>query len=454
MTSPKAPSPPLAHVPAPAPATLYKALAAAGMLSPLMAHGAVVTVNTLAESAPGACGLLDAARTISTGAASGGCVPAGALTAPNTVNFAPGLSGTILLSGAHTANYGVYFNAFTNLSIVGPGASTLAITCNKSGITGAIGIEHGASANVISVSGLTVSKCAVAENAMLISTGATGNAARIEVSDMLFIDNSSDGGGALRTQVRGDVTVRNSTFTRNSAANSVSAVNIFAVGTVQLHNSTISDNKAAGSGPAIQLIGSGTEVDHSTIVYNTSGPDAALFYGNNLFERRVGQKAAEVGINKLSNSIVCGNSALDARSAGQSIATVNNWLGNAVPVSSFVGTPNVMGCSAASLSGNLGALSNNGGTTLTHALLNTGSNPAINGGQPTAPGLGSDQRGAGFQRIVGAASDIGAFEFGAGITAVEPAVAVPTVGAASLGALSLALAALGMRRRKQTKSEK
>jgi len=56
---------------------------------------------------------------------------------------------------------------------------------------------------------------------------------------------------------------------------------------------------------------------------------------------------------------------------------------------------------------NLAALASNGGPTATHALQ--AGSPAINAGaNPNS--LATDQRGAGFPRVVGVAADIGAFE--------------------------------------------
>ena len=57
----------------------------------------------------------------------------------------------------------------------------------------------------------------------------------------------------------------------------------------------------------------------------------------------------------------------------------------------------------------LGPLQDNGGPTFTHELL-TGS-PAINAGDPsfTPPPL-YDQRGSGYDRVVGGRIDIGSFE--------------------------------------------
>ena len=69
---------------------------------------------------------------------------------------------------------------------------------------------------------------------------------------------------------------------------------------------------------------------------------------------------------------------------------------------------------------NIAPLANNGGLTQTHALLST--SPAINAGSNCVTDLTcaasnpfviltTDQRGTGFPRLVGAAVDIGAFEF-------------------------------------------
>ena len=61
----------------------------------------------------------------------------------------------------------------------------------------------------------------------------------------------------------------------------------------------------------------------------------------------------------------------------------------------------------------LGLLQDNGGPTLTHAIL--ADSPAIDSGNPAVPGIGgaacpqTDQRGV--LRPQGAACDIGAFEF-------------------------------------------
>ena len=72
----------------------------------------------------------------------------------------------------------------------------------------------------------------------------------------------------------------------------------------------------------------------------------------------------------------------------------------------------------------LGPLQNNGGFTLTHALL-TGS-PAIDAGPSNAPPY-FDQRG--LLRPHGAADDIGSFEYGAAVPGARRLVSLATAGA-------------------------
>jgi hypothetical protein len=88
-------------------------------------------------------------------------------------------------------------------------------------------------------------------------------------------------------------------------------------------------------------------------------------------------------------------------------------------------------------------LAANGGPTRTHAL--TPGSPAIDAGNNLAS-LTSDQRGAGFPRVVGAAADIGAFEGAVPVLPARPPVPAPAASGWALGVMALALAWLGIRR--------
>jgi len=83
----------------------------------------------------------------------------------------------------------------------------------------------------------------------------------------------------------------------------------------------------------------------------------------------------------------------------------------------------------------IGALADNGGPTMTHALLE--GSPAIDAGSNPA-GLTHDQRGAPYLRTVGAGTDIGAFEL-----VPEPA----TMGLLGLGSFGIAMMRMRRRRR-------
>ena len=164
---------------------------------------------------------------------------------------------------------------------------------------------------------------------------------------------------------------------------------------VVIEDSTISNNVA-------QEISAGyfdpwVVMNNSTIAFNQENPVAGL-----------GCKAAvfiETG-GTFQSSIVAANSC----SAGSEYDISNGFYEGQI----ILGANNIIGGSVLSLPADtlnvdplLAPLGDNGGLTLTHALLSD--SPAIDRGN-NAAGLGYDQRGIGFPRVKGARSDIGAFE--------------------------------------------
>ncbi|MEJ1931239.1 Calx-beta domain-containing protein [Nostoc sp. NIES-2111] len=221
-------------------------------------------------------------------------------------------------------------------------------------------------------------------------------------------------GGGIST-VSGSVTLINTTVSGNSAGN---GGGIRSNGTsVALLNTTVSGNSANSKGGGIYASTDGVfNLLNSTVTNNTAISTASGNGGGGIY-------SLSATIN-LKNTIVAGNinsNAPDLLSSVLSSAIFNgnnnNLIGSLTGAKGTVGT----GTDIVNPNPGLGPLQNNGGLTLTHALL-PGS-PAINAGNSSLipadtedlDGDGNtteptpyDQRG--LTRVVGGTVDIGAFE--------------------------------------------
>lgn len=163
-------------------------------------------------------------------------------------------------------------------------------------------------------------------------------------------------------------------------------------GTVTIDNSTLSGN----INYAVQnefVLG----ITHSTITNNGSGGLGGV---NN-------SAAANLTIQ---NTIFCLNTNYDITTAdGDCTSNGNNIFGVAIvdgsPGTLSTGVDDQYNVTSVQL--NLGPLQDNGGPTFTHALL-VGSVAIDAGNNVSAPA--TDQRGAGFSRVINGTIDIGAFE--------------------------------------------
>lgn len=182
-------------------------------------------------------------------------------------------------------------------------------------------------------------------------------------------------------------------------------------------NSTLSANSALEDGGGIANIGILT-VLNSTIVGNRADTDTSL--------STAAGGLANTGDATLLNSIVAGN----VRLAGTGVPSE---LGGSIPIDDFsgfnlIGDPATAGGLSNGSNGNIvgkarfifrilrplaeildPTLRNNGGPTLTHALI-PGSVAIDAGDDSQVASIPFDQRGAGFGRIVAAHVDIGAYE--------------------------------------------
>ena len=130
------------------------------------------------------------------------------------------------------------------------------------------------------------------------------------------------------------------------------------------------------------------------------------------------------------NTIIALNSAPTAPDVSGAFSSAgHNFIGKLEGSSGFGVATDIFGTIASPKNPLLGALANNGGGTLTMALLPA--SPALETGRDAlAAPLITDQRGAGFPRQRGAHVDIGAYELDL------PGYAAPTIVAQSAGAIS------------------
>ncbi len=228
-------------------------------------------------------------------------------------------------------------------------------------------------------------------------------------ADLVIINSSIAGnratnrGGGVRTN-DGSLTLTGTTVSGNfNTGNSHGGGIEVGGGSLSLSSSTVSSNQTNGHwGGGIYSSSGSVAIDNSTIVQNASASS--------------GGGIVTFGATTFNNSIIAGNSTVSG------IAPDLAGLGNGM---NFSGSYNLIGYgnSFASGTGNqwsttfasagLGTLANNGGPTLTHALLTN--SPAINAADPNyVPGPSSadffDQRGSSNWRIRDGRMDIGAVE--------------------------------------------
>jgi hypothetical protein len=226
------------------------------------------------------------------------------------------------------------------------------------------------------------------------------------ISDNIAYANSSHfarGGGVFAAEyLRIDATTLSGNRAGNGAAAYVGSSTLFA--TPNLVNSTISDNQASGAGGGLYAT-DGIELYNSTV----SGNTAVFNFGAGVY--------IAGGNAELHSTIVANNST----GGGLSAADIGGHAGAIVSGAHNLVIASTLALPADTIAAQpmLGALADNGGGVLTHALL-PGS-PAIDAGD-NPRGEHTDERArvcppvgpcAQTERTLGAATDIGAFEFGA-----------------------------------------
>jgi hypothetical protein len=344
---------------------------------------------------------------------------------PDTIKFAiPDGPGTIALrNGELTITDDVTIDGATQPGMIVNGSSTSRVFTTSSPATVeiiALTISNGFAnigGGIFNTGTLTLTESTVSGNSSSdVGGGIINFGGTLTLLNSTVHENTSqtDAGGGIFNN-SGTVTLSDSTIRANNAefgagiANldtlivnrSVVAENycdvagggIFNRGTVTITNTTISQNVAqTASGGGVANDGGTATVINSTISGNSSG-----LAGGGLFNS---------GVLTLRDSIVANSTGGDCFNVG----TVNDLGYNIVEDGSCISDPT-------SMSGDpgLGPLADNGGPTLTHALL-TGS-IAFDAGDCAGGTITTDQRGV--SRPQGEACDIGAFEVDVGDCAAD-----------------------------------
>jgi hypothetical protein len=263
--------------------------------------------------------------------------------------------------------------------------STGTLSVSDSVIRGNVGLFRGA----LDVNGLTtIERTAFLDNQAVndgLTKGSGGaisaRSATVTIRDSLFSGNSATGSGGAITQNFGQFWIENSTFSGNYLGASPTAPlsasqfggGIYANdGVLHLTHATIADNRAGSGGGIASSSGSSVQMTNSLVAQND----------------------APSGVTAPSGMDIHGPV---ASNGGNLIGVYDGW-------GTFIAS-DILGSTVNPVDPVLGALADNGGPTLTHALLR--GSPAIDAAV-AAPALSSDQRG--LPRPVGAAPDIGAYE--------------------------------------------
>ena len=278
------------------------------------------------------------------------------------------------------------------------GALTLTdctISANQAAGTELLGGNGG---GVLNESGtMTITRCMISNNSAQYSTGSSG-------------DSAYGSGGGILNYSGGSLTVTNSTIQGNSCritdnfglnGGSGAGGGVTNNGSMTITNCTISGNSIGGSGFLVTVGGGGIsnsgnlQITSSTIAYNSASADNAAF-GGGIY-----------GSTGSNSSIIALNSAPtgpDFTGGGGLQSMGYNIIGNNADAAITSQPTDQIGTPGSPIDPLLGPLRQNGGPTLTMALL--AGSPAINRGDPNA--LLYDQRGYGRVGI----PDVGAFEFG------------------------------------------
>jgi CSLREA domain-containing protein len=395
----------------------------------------------------------------------GGILNSGTLTLTNIVlsgnRAGAGGSATPGAFGANGGNGGGIANTadltMTNCSVTGSNAGA-------GGPSSSVGGRGGSGGGIYSSGSLTLTNCTITDNQAgnggSGTSGNPGNGGGIYCSQFASGDNhftnvtvrnnfsgngvgnsvGGNGGGIDIENQSLSSTITNSTIDSNHSGTSATGTEhgkgagIFAVGLVTVMGSAITNNAGIASGGGIQFPLGTYKIFNTTISSNSSPSGAGLMIGVGspavLVNSTLAGNTGGIALNSegslsVRNTIIAANDATKADVNGNFTSQGHNLIGNPGSSSGFTNGVNgdQVGTTGSPLNPQLGPLANNGGPTMTHALLasspvrEAGDNcvtDVTHCGDGNIPQMTTDQRGAprliDFDSNGTATVDVGAYE--------------------------------------------
>jgi len=285
-----------------------------------------------------------------------------------------------------------------------------------------------------------INNCIIREN----ECGASGGGglqvvAPVFVTDSVIEGNKAPRGAGIGVSYKGEalLTIKNTTLSGNIATKDGGAA-IFCAGKMNMDSCLLIGNKATKTGSdggALVLMQQAEgKVVSCSIVNSTFSGNECADQGSAVFVKATDEAKDMVEL-KISNSTIADNTTIDADGGAIAIegdekadigiySTIISGNTSDTAGTTLVGSYDVVAnsiqdvagsasidTSTANLEGDpmLLALADNGGSTMTYAL--GADSPAIDAGSNIRYLL-HDQRGTGYDRLVGSRVDIGAFEYG------------------------------------------
>ena len=267
---------------------------------------------------------------------------------------------------------------------------------------------------------LEIKNSSVKDNSAEESAGGLGvSNALANIIDSSVTGNLSNGEGGGIVSTSASTNIDNSAIAAN-IARSQSGGGILTQGSaVTINNSTITANSADNSagGGIFNGLQSFTNVNNSTIADNVAPVGAGVIQQDAVVAE---DGSVTAGTLNLTSTIVADNSGNNDLGGDVINSNGNSLIGNGDNVGTFNSTvSDLVGTTDNPLDPRLGELQDNSGATQTIELLTDSS--AVDAGS-NLNGLTTDQRGAGFDRTIGAGTDIGAFELQTARETEDPVV--------------------------------